>query len=88
MFKSRFRRKVRYKMDWERYHFALRSGFWASAQKRGPYRKGDWIWQIGSKDNPLYRHVYYGTIFQAAYDYYYGNRFRLTSPKRKLLLEI
>ena len=39
-FAARFRRKVRYKMDWERYDFALRSGFWASAQYRGPYKKG------------------------------------------------
>ena len=77
-FAARFRRKVRYKMDWERYHFALRSGFWASAQYRGPYKKDDWNWQIKDGD----RHQYYGTIFQAAYDFYYGNRFGLKSPKR------
>jgi len=77
-FAARFRRSVRYKMDWERYDFALRSGFWASAQYRGPYKKGDWNWQIGDGD----RHQYYGTIFQAAYDFYYGNRFGLKSPKR------
>jgi hypothetical protein len=77
-FASRFRRSVRYKMDWERYDFALRSGFWASAQYRGPYKKGDWNWQIRNGD----RHQYYGTIFQAAYDFYYGNRFGLKSPKR------
>ena len=47
-------------MDWERYHFALRSGFWASAQKRGPYRKGDWNWEIRNGD----RHQYYGTILE------------------------
>lgn len=77
-FAARFRRSVRYKMDWERYDFALRSGFWASAQYRGPYKKGDWNWQIRNGD----RHQYYGTIFQAAYDFYYGNRFGLKSPKR------
>jgi hypothetical protein len=77
-FAARFRRKVRYKMDWERYHFALRSGFWASAQYRGPYKKDDWNWQIKDGD----RHQYYGTIFQAAYDFYYRHRFRLKSPKR------
>jgi len=77
-FAARFRRKVRYKMDWERYHFALRSGFWASAQKRGPYRKGDWNWQIRNGD----RHQYYGTIFRAAYHYYYKNIKGLRRPPK------
>jgi hypothetical protein len=78
VFKSRFRRKVRYKMDWERYHFALRSGFWASAQKRGPYRNGDWIWQIENGE----RHQYYGTIFRAAYHYYFKNIKGLRRPPK------
>ena len=77
-FAARFRRKVRYKMDWERYHFALRSGFWASAQYRGPYRKGDWNWQIRNGD----RHQYYGTIFRAAHHYYYKDIKGLRRPPK------
>lgn len=77
-FVSKFRRKVRYKMDWERYHFALRSGFWASAQYRGPYKKGDWNWKIRNGD----RHQYYGTIFRAAYHYYYKDIKGLRRPPK------
>ena len=77
-FAARFRRKVRYKMDWERYDFALRSGFWASAQYRGPYKKGDWNWQIRNGD----RHQYYGTIFRAAHHYYYKDIKGLRRPPK------
>ena len=77
-FAARFRRKVRYKMDWERYDFALRSGFWASAQYRGPYKKGDWNWQIENGD----RHQYYGTIFRAAHHYYYKDIKGLRRPPK------
>ncbi|MHB0756946.1 hypothetical protein [Polaribacter sp. M15] len=77
-FAARFRRSVRYKMDWERYDFALRSGFWASAQYRGPYKKGDWNWQIRNGD----RHQYYGTIFRAAHHYYYKDIKGLRRPPK------
>ena len=73
---ARFRRSVRYKMDWERHHFALRSGFWASAQYTGPYRRGTWDWMIGNGD----RHQYYATIFRAAHHYYYKDIKGLRRP--------
>lgn len=36
---GRFRGKARYKLDWERHHFALRKGGFSSAQKTGPRGK-------------------------------------------------
>ena len=76
-FAARFRRSVRYKMDWERYDFALRSGGFSSAQYRGPYKKGNWDWSISSGV-----HQYYAHIFRAAHHYYYKDNKGLKRPKQ------
>lgn len=73
---GRFRGKARYRLDWERYHFALRSGGFSSAEKKGPRgRKKSWNWHITSGE-----HKYYATIFRAAYHYYYKNNKGLRRP--------
>lgn len=73
---GRFRGKARYKLDWERYHFALRKGGFSSAQKTGPKgRKKYWDWHITDGE-----HKYYATIFRAAYHYYYQNIQGLRRP--------
>ncbi|HIP48529.1 MAG TPA: hypothetical protein EYG92_06135 [Lutibacter sp.] len=73
---GRFRGKARYRIDWERYNFALRDGFWNSAQYKGPYKKGDWNWTISNGNI----HQFYGTIFRAAFHYYYKNIKGLRRP--------
>ena len=74
---GRFRGKARYKLDWERHHFALRKGGFSSAQKTGPSgRKKYWNWHITSGEDK-----YYATIFRAAFHYYYGNIQGLRRPK-------
>ncbi|PCI31130.1 MAG: hypothetical protein COB60_12680 [Flavobacteriaceae bacterium] len=75
---GRFRGKARYRLDWERYHFALRSGGFSSAEKKGPRgRKKYWNWHITSGE-----HKYYATIFRAAYHYYYKNNKGLRRPPK------
>lgn len=73
---GRFRGKARYRIDWERHNFALRSGGFSSAEYRGPYKRGDWNWQIEDRNI----HQYYGTIFRAAFHYYYQNNRGLRRP--------
>ena len=74
---GRFRGKARYKLDWERHHFALRKGGFSSAQKTSPReRKKPWNWHITSGE-----HKYYATIFRAAYHYYYQDIKGLSRPK-------
>lgn len=73
---GRFRGSARYKLDWERHHFALRSGGFSSAEKTGPRgRKKYWNWHITSGV-----HKYYATIFRAAYHYYYQDIQELRRP--------
>lgn len=75
---GRFRGKARYRLDWERHDFALRSGGFSSAEKRGPRgRKKSWNWHITSG-----QHKYYATIFRAAYHYYYKDNKGLRRPKQ------
>jgi len=71
-----FRGRARYRIDWERHNFALRSGGFSSAQYKGPYKIGNWNWQI--EDGEI--HQYYGTIFRAAFHYYYQNNRGLRRP--------
>ncbi|MCF6297531.1 MAG: hypothetical protein L3J08_06055 [Flavobacteriaceae bacterium] len=79
---GRFKRKARYRLDWERYQFALRSGGFSSAEKKGPRGKGkSWNWHITSGE-----HKYYATIFRAAYHYYYKDIKRLRRPKQNSFL--
>lgn len=68
---GRFRRPANYKIIWERYQFSIREeGWWfftRQAWVNGPKRKGDW-----NLDIPKYtERWFHGTIFQAAYHYYY-----------------
>ena len=77
---GRFRGSARYRLDWERYHFALRDGGFSSAQKTGPSgRKKTWNWHI-TKDNS--EQNYFATIFRAAYHYYYKDIKGLRRPKQ------
>jgi hypothetical protein len=69
--------KVYYKMDWEKYHFALRDGGFSSAQyKTGKKSRGtSWNWDITEGE-----HKYYAHIFRAAYHYYHEDRLGLRRP--------
>jgi hypothetical protein len=74
---KRFRRKVRYKIKWDRYHYSIRRGQIGQANLRGPRCKCQWNITITGK-----RDKYHALIHQAAHDYYYGSRFGLSSPPR------
>lgn len=70
------RGRARYIIQWERYHYSIRSGAVGQAEIRGPKQLSAWNHYI--QDGSLSQ--YYGTIHSAAHDYYYGDRFGLTSP--------
>lgn len=78
-----FRNPANYSIKWERYHFSIRAGDFGQTILNGPKRTGDWNVDMGSRsdgvDDP---HQYYALIYQAARDYYYGNRFGLATPPR------
>lgn len=68
----------RYIIQWERYHYSIRNGSVFQAETRGPRVKEQaWIKNIKGGDDE-----YHGMIHTAAHDYYYGDRFGLTSPPR------
>lgn len=73
---SSVRGSSRYVIQWERYNYSIRNGSLFQAETRGPVKKDEaWNYTITSGDNK-----YHALIHQAAYDYYYGTRFGLTSP--------
>lgn len=72
---DRLRGKKRYIIQWERYEYSIRNGSLFQAETRGPKRNSRWDHDIKGGDDE-----YHGMIHIAAYDYYYGNRFGLTSP--------
>ncbi len=74
---KRFRRKVRFKIKWDRYHYSIRRGQIGQANLRGPKCKCQWNITITDR-----RDTYHAIIHQAAHDYYYGSRFGLSSPPR------
>ena len=83
---GKFRSKrVNYSIRWERYHFSIRSGTFGQAWLNGPKKKRrSWHVDLGRKGSTRVtdKQQYYALIHQAAYDYYYGNRFGLASPPR------
>ncbi|MCG8384287.1 MAG: hypothetical protein MJA30_02000 [Cytophagales bacterium] len=83
---GKFRSKrVNYSIRWERYHFSIRSGTFGQAWLNGPKKKRrSWNVDLGRKGSTRVtdKQQYYALIHQAAYDYYYGNRFGLASPPR------
>ncbi|SHF55779.1 hypothetical protein SAMN05444483_101584 [Salegentibacter echinorum] len=72
---DRLRGKKRYIIQWERYEYSIRNGSLFQAETRGPKRNSRWDHDIKGGDDE-----YHGMIHLGAYDYYYGNRFGLTSP--------
>lgn len=74
---GKFRRKARYSIKWERYHFRIRKGWLSTAKHRGPKKKGSWNWNIKNG-----RQEYYATIFRAGYHYYYKNIKGLRRPPK------
>lgn len=85
---GRFRRPANYSLKWEQYHFSVRSGNFGQAKYDGPKQKGDWNLNLGNSGSSVNdSQQYYATIFQAAYDYYYKDRFGLVSPPRNSTLK-
>jgi hypothetical protein len=74
--------KVTYK--WEKNHFSVREGDWFQAQFSGATMNKGQTQRIDLADRSV--QAYHAHIFQAAYDYYYGNRFGLTSPPENTFL--
>jgi len=74
---KRFRRKARYKIYWERYHFVIRVGVFHRAKKQGPRKRGRWNWNIKNA-----RQEYYATIFKASHHYYYKDISGLRRPPK------
>lgn len=75
---SSLKGNARYIIQWERYEYSIRNGTVFQAETRGPRVKEQaWNKKIKGGDDE-----YHGMIHTAAYDYYYGNRFGLTSPSK------
>ena len=79
-----FKNPADYSILWEKYHFSVRSGTFGQAEHSRNDIKGDWNPTFGTVNNTVVNNSqqYYALIFQAARDYYYGNRFGLSSPPR------
>lgn len=79
-----FDRDKNYSLDWDRYQFSVRSGTFGQAGVNGPKTSGWWSVNFGASGSSSVNNTqqYYALIFQAAHDYYYGNRFGLSSPPR------
>lgn len=75
-----FKRPVRYQIVWETYQFGIRQKWWwffaKQAVHNGPYRKGSWNANLTSNSLGWF----HGTIFQAAYHYYYQDINGLKRP--------
>jgi len=79
-----FKKDANYSITWEKYEFSVRSGTFGQATLNGPKKKGDWNVNLGQRNSSTVKdkQQYYALIFQAARDYYYGNRFGLASPPK------
>jgi hypothetical protein len=77
-----FDRPANYSIDWDTYHFSVRSGTLGQAVLDGPKQEASWNPDLGisGTDQVLDTQQYYALIFQGAHDYYYGNRFGLSRP--------
>lgn len=76
-FNDNFKRPVNYSLVYHREDFDVRDGKFGQAWYNGPKSKGPWNLKI--TDNP---HKFFGHIFQASNDYWYGYRtfFQIGSP--------
>ena len=79
---GRFRRPANYSFRWEK-NYDIRSGTIGQAMYNGPKIRGDWNLTISSGKSRMYAIVY-----QAAYNYYYGNRLGLKTPPINTRLKI
>ncbi|WP_271783019.1 hypothetical protein [Aquimarina algiphila] len=83
-----FRRPVNYSIKWERYDYSIRSGSFGQAVLNGPKQRERWDVNIGQENDVINdKQQYYAIIHQAAYDYYYTDRFGLSSPPRNSTLK-
>lgn len=63
-------------MQWERYHYSIRSGWLGQAETRGPkVKKQDWNYNIKGGTAEYYEHIH-----RAAHNYFYGNIDGLRRP--------
>lgn len=79
-----FERQADYSIQWEKYHFSVRSGTFGQAEHNRSNLLGDWNPDFGAVNSRIVNdnQQYYALIFQAAQDYYYGGRFGFSSPPR------
>ena len=68
---------AQYIIKWETDEYSIRNGTIWQAYNYGPYGKDAWNHTIKGNDGEYRAHIH-----EAAWDYYYGHRFGLTSPKR------
>lgn len=73
---GKFKGSARYSIDWETYHFSIRSGAVGQAGMKSSTTKDIWWNDIGEGSI----HQYYATIFQAAHFYYYKDILGLKRP--------
>lgn len=72
------RGKARYILQWERYHYSIRSDAFRQAETKGPkVKKKAWTYCIQGDYEK-----YYGTIHHAAHLYYYTPIFGFASPPK------
>lgn len=83
-----FDRQADYSLVFEKYHFSVRTGTFGQAEHSRNNVTGNWNVDFGFAGNQVVNnnHQYYALIFQAARDYYYGNRFGLASPPQNSLV--
>lgn len=79
-----FKNDANYSLKWQKYHFSVRTGTFGQAVDNGPKMRGNWNRNYGrsGSETVVDKQQYYALIFQAARDYYYGNRFGLESPPK------
>jgi hypothetical protein len=79
-----FNRQADYSIQWEKYHFSVRTGTFGQAENSESNITGNWNRNYGANGSSVVNNTqqYYALIFQAARDYYYGGRFGLSSPPR------
>ncbi|MGL1884939.1 MAG: hypothetical protein OCD76_00380 [Reichenbachiella sp.] len=85
---SRFRRSGKYSIKWERYQFSIRDGTFGQAKTNSGFHKSDWNLNLGSNNSDGHNNTgivkdkqqYFALVFQAAYDFYYLNPYRLKRP--------
>ncbi|CAM1345441.1 hypothetical protein [Tenacibaculum amylolyticum] len=72
---GRFRRPANYSFKWQKYDFEIRRQPLSIAKFNGPYIRGDWNVNIRNGEQE-----FWGTIYRAAFHYYYGNIKGLRRP--------